>query len=577
MDNPNRFSAAKEDFRLARRRATVQKFLSRFSGRSQRLISFDEVRKLVGADSMLSRGLHEIELDSIVGSVDRYEDFTRSFLPRQESQADRWAKIRVLAETEGFPPIEVYQVGKVYFVLDGHHRVSVARQLGQNSIQAYVTEVAAKSTFDPEDDADDLILKAEEIRFMKDTKLDKSRPDMRLELTSADGYRILREHIAVHQYYMGLEQKREISIEEAAAHWIAKVYIEAIAAIRRNELLRDFPGRTEADLYLWLMDHRTGVAEGLGWELESEEAAKDLRDRFSLRMSRILSRLKRWLVDIATPDTLERGPRIGEWRDGRDTAESHRSLFRRILVAVSGEPRSWRSLEQAGRVAKREKGQLRGLHVPFADAEPDEINRIQGIFQERVEAAGINGRLVVEEGEARRVVEARSYWSDLVVLHLAHPPADNPLSRFSSGIRELIQRIPRPLLLVPRYTDMQHALLAFDGSRKATEALYLAAYLQLKWGIKLTVFTGYQKDGKDQRARKRQNFAQDYLEEKGVSAEYFIRAGKIAESIISLAEERECDFLLMGGYGDSPMMQLLFGSTLDSVLRDFNGPTLICR
>jgi hypothetical protein len=81
-----------------------------------------------------------------VGSVGRYDDFTRSFLPRRDSDAGRWARVKAATlDLTGLPPIEVYQIGQAYFVLDGNHRVSVARQLGAPTIQAYVTEVPDQS------------------------------------------------------------------------------------------------------------------------------------------------------------------------------------------------------------------------------------------------------------------------------------------------------------------------------------------------------------------------------------------------------------------------------------------------
>jgi nucleotide-binding universal stress UspA family protein len=573
MKNPEKFSAAIDDFQLARRRGTLQDLVGRILGRSQRLLAFEEIRELVGEEGLLSRGLQEIQLDAIVGSVDRYQDFTRSFLPKQVSQSERWARIRLLAETSGFPPIEVYQVGEVYFVLDGHHRVSVAREMGSKSIQAYVSEVPSKVAFSPEDDADELLVKAEEIRFMKDTQLDQTRPDIGLHLTSAAGYRVLREHIASHQVYMGMVQKKEVSVQAAAVNWMDTVYITAVAAIRRNRLTREFRGRTEGDLYLWIITHKSALAEELGWELETEEAAQDLRDRFSRRLPQLWKRLRSWIIDISTPDTLESGPRTGTWRDGRDTAESKNSIFRRILVGVSAEDRSWRAVDQAALIAKREKGRLRGLHVN----DGDKSKKVRQAFDKRLTDLETDGRLVVEQGEVARLVERRSRWSDLVVLHLEHPPGDQPMDRVRSGMRELIQRIPRPLLLVSRYSEMRHGLLAFDGSPKAMEALYLAAYVQLKWDISITVLTGHKNQEDFKWAQKQQFQAQAYLSEKHVKANYQMRAGKVHQSILDTANERECDLLLMGGYGSPPVLEIIQGSTVDRVLQEFKGASLICR
>jgi hypothetical protein len=130
------------DFRRARFRAKLEQVLARLSGRSAELLEYEQVRRRLQATSQVKRGLQNIPLDAVVGSVGRARDYTRSFLPRQDEDEDRWAKIKVaMTGLVGLPPIEVYQIDQAYFVLDGNHRVSVARQLGATYIQAYVTEI----------------------------------------------------------------------------------------------------------------------------------------------------------------------------------------------------------------------------------------------------------------------------------------------------------------------------------------------------------------------------------------------------------------------------------------------------
>ena len=91
-----------------------------------------------------------VPLDSIVGSVGRYEDFTRDFLPRRDSDKERWARVEFLAnESTGLPPVELFQIGDAYFVNDGNHRVSVARQSGHTHIEAYVTDVHTRVPLSP--------------------------------------------------------------------------------------------------------------------------------------------------------------------------------------------------------------------------------------------------------------------------------------------------------------------------------------------------------------------------------------------------------------------------------------------
>jgi uncharacterized ParB-like nuclease family protein len=131
----SKFLAA-EDFRRARRDAALEDIMARFTGRSADLIPFEDVKQKLRVTSTSERGLQEIPLDAIVGSVGRYTDFTRSFLPRKSTDEERWARVQVYMNEAGFDPIEVYKVGDAYFVFDGNHRVSIARRQGMKTIPA---------------------------------------------------------------------------------------------------------------------------------------------------------------------------------------------------------------------------------------------------------------------------------------------------------------------------------------------------------------------------------------------------------------------------------------------------------
>ncbi|HRN50374.1 MAG TPA: universal stress protein [Anaerolineales bacterium] len=569
----NNYSSAMNDFKRARGRAALRKLLSRLGGRrDDDLLRFDDVRKMLGGVSQLPRGLHEIPLDAIVGSVGRYEDFNRQFLPRQANQGGRWACVRMAVEGQGLPPIEVYKIGDIYFVLDGHHRVSVARDVGAKSIEAFVTEIPTAVSITPADDLEDLILKAELHNFLQDTQLGQTRPDVDFHVTIPGRINELREHIAVHRYYMGQEQQREVPVSEAAAHWADEVYVPALHAIRQLALLRDFPQRTEADMYLWLMKHRSTLEKELGWSLNAAEAAAHAWNRLEGSPRRVGSRLRRWLstwLPVAAP------PLPTEWRLQREDLASSQVLFPRLLVPLSGEDSSWTALDVAIEVAQREHSELRGVHVlPDGKSDSDALERLRGEFERHVSAAGLRGTLVVEKGNIHRRVEARSHWSDLVVLHLKHAPGTRVLERLLSGLRTFLQRSPRPVLVVPAKTALRHALLAYDGSRKARQALYLAAYLAERWRIQLTVVTSFEGSV---RPTLSQTGAKNYLLARGIYAEYVQRRGRAAQVILDVAAERGCDFVLMGGYAQSGWLEAMRGSNLDVVLREFRGAIWVCN
>src|SRR5512138_660003 len=129
--NPYNFHNAILDFQAARKRASIQEILARLQGKSNQLLSYDEVAEKLKLHARSERGMRNIPLDAIVGSVGRYTDFTRTFLPLRANDQERWARVKAaMEEGAGLPPIEVYKVGEVYFVIDGNHRVSIARQLG---------------------------------------------------------------------------------------------------------------------------------------------------------------------------------------------------------------------------------------------------------------------------------------------------------------------------------------------------------------------------------------------------------------------------------------------------------------
>jgi hypothetical protein len=138
---------AVNDFDDARRWLVWDKLYATFLRRDPYLLSFEEVRPFLG--TKLYGGLQEIPVNAIVGSVNRPHDFNRRFQPLRDSSANRWVQMHVLASEQGWPPIEVHKVGNLYFVEDGHHRVSVARHLGLKLMEATVWDYNVAATFSP--------------------------------------------------------------------------------------------------------------------------------------------------------------------------------------------------------------------------------------------------------------------------------------------------------------------------------------------------------------------------------------------------------------------------------------------
>ncbi|WP_299430718.1 transcriptional regulator [uncultured Meiothermus sp.] len=255
------------------RRVLIHDILRRLRGESNDLLPYSAVSELRPKGESY-KGLQTIEVDKIIGTVDRYGDFDAEFMPKEPFTLDRWTKLRH-AQLEGteFPPIDVYKVGDIYFVKDGNHRTALAKALGQHFIDAYVIELDVPVDLDPGDTLKDVILKGEYAQFLEQTRLPELHPNLEPILFSKAGrYDVLLDHIRTHQYFMGLNQKRSISWKEAVADWYDTLYLPTILEIRENGVMKNFPGRNEADLYLWISDHRYFLSRSIGHDVGPEEA-----------------------------------------------------------------------------------------------------------------------------------------------------------------------------------------------------------------------------------------------------------------------------------------------------------------
>ena len=248
---------ARSDFQKARFKAFMNRAWATLSGKPTTLLSYDEIKEKLRIGGPIYRGVKTVLVDQIAGSLNRYHEFDSVFLPASDQLADRWQSVnRAFYQEISLPPVVLYKVGQVYFVVDGHHRVSVARQQGQIYIEAEVRECATRVNLTADIQPEDLIILETKVQFLERTSLDTLKPDANIKLTIPDGFDRMLEHIAVHRYFMGIDWKRDISEEEAIIHWYDNVYMPVINVIRDTNILKDFPTKTEGDLYLWVLDHQ---------------------------------------------------------------------------------------------------------------------------------------------------------------------------------------------------------------------------------------------------------------------------------------------------------------------------------
>lgn len=270
-------SRVRSDFSRARFKAFLNGVWAALSGQPNRLLSYDEIKEKLHIGGPIYRGVQTVRVDQIAGSLNRYHQFDREFLPTQDDTSSRWMSVnRAFYQDVSLPPVVLYKVGQVYFVVDGHHRVSVAREQNQEFIDAEVRECATRVNITPDIKLEDLEILEDKVHFLERTALDYLRPGANIKLTVPDGFERILEHIAVHRYFMGLDLKRDITEQEAVTHWYDTVYLTIVQVIRESNVLDDFPGKTEGDLYLWVLDHQHYLAQTEGQPLQSPaEAARD--------------------------------------------------------------------------------------------------------------------------------------------------------------------------------------------------------------------------------------------------------------------------------------------------------------
>ncbi len=300
-------SMVRADFENALRKGFWRSIISWFSQKGNALLPYDEIRKSLPLSGEHYIGVRTILLEKIVGSVGRYRDFDRAFLPTRTTTQGRWMSIdRAHLTDVVLPPIEVYKLGEVYFVKDGNHRVSVAREKKQKYIDADVIEVDVPFNVDVDVDVDTLIREVEHLEFMERTRINELRPGVDVRLSVPGGTSRLIEHISVHRYFLGIQRKSDVTWEDAVEGWVDQVYLPMVRVIEENRILREFPGRTQADLYLWIIEHLWYLREEYKKDVSLEEAAAHFADEFTANpLHQIINMIRRTVRFMADLDSSE--------------------------------------------------------------------------------------------------------------------------------------------------------------------------------------------------------------------------------------------------------------------------------
>lgn len=255
---------AKKHFEKARRQAARTQISAWLKGDEDTLLPFEAIRSRLRSEDALYEGLQQIPLEKIVGSVGRYRDFTRQFLPLSNSMADRWVNVEALAVRRGWPPIELYRIGDVYFVKDGNHRVAIANQMGNDTIEAHVWGYPEELSISHYDSLGKVMIQLGEREFMEKTGMDTSCQDHNIRFTIPGRYIELLAQIQELREKLAVIDGEMMSFQDASQAWYEMTYLPTVQIIRESTLLEQFPGRTEADLFAWLSNHRHELSELYG-------------------------------------------------------------------------------------------------------------------------------------------------------------------------------------------------------------------------------------------------------------------------------------------------------------------------
>ncbi len=290
---------ARGDFNKARLKDRVLKLLNVLTPERHDLLSLNFVKELIKPRGQKYRGMDAVPIKLIAGSEGRYRDFNKAFLPKHEHLRRRWENVdKARMKDVILPPIKLYEIGGVYFVADGNHRVSVARAQGIHTIDAEVVSLTSELDLRPNmtrSELRDAVIRYEKNKFFKNTKLGKIIDPDELDFTETGRYDEVLVHINCHKYFLNESKPYEISFDEAAKSWRDNLFRPIVDTVIEQRLLVRFPGRTSADLYIWIVRHWDDLKKKYGNDVLIEDAARSFSERFGKGLP---ERMKELLINI---------------------------------------------------------------------------------------------------------------------------------------------------------------------------------------------------------------------------------------------------------------------------------------
>ena len=259
---------SRDDFARARRNAVLARLAARLrlrEGDVDVLLPFDEVVSALGHRGESFLGLRTVDLDTIVGSTDRVTGFDREFRPTSDLARRRFERLALAVRRgEELPPVDLYRVGEVHFVRDGHHRIAVLRALGREVVEARVTLVRTAVGPGPDLRMEQLPLKGHERLFRERVPLPPALRD-RVQLTEPDHWALLAEGVEAWGFRRMQDREELLDRPTVALQWFTEEY-EPVLALLREAGLHPGDGAQDAQVYLRFARERYHVLRTHRWD-----------------------------------------------------------------------------------------------------------------------------------------------------------------------------------------------------------------------------------------------------------------------------------------------------------------------
>ncbi|MDE6350842.1 MAG: transcriptional regulator [Treponemataceae bacterium] len=290
MSNQLLSSQTDEDFHKAHNKALFNEIQHFLNPDEAALISFSDIKKMMRPKNEVYKGMMVVPVSKIVGSEGRYRDFDNRFFPKSMHLKSRWEHIDMAhIQDINLPPITLYELGGVYFVRDGNHRVSVAKAKGIEFIDAEVVSLQSEITLHPGDSLAKMtrqIIQYEKRVFYAETNFGDITDYWLLDFSTTGQYDVIYNHILTHKYYINMNKSDEISLEDAIMSWFRTVYMPVIHVIDKHHIMRRFKKRTKADMYVWIIKYWDELKQKFNTQIPLDTVADYLSHRYGMTLRR---------------------------------------------------------------------------------------------------------------------------------------------------------------------------------------------------------------------------------------------------------------------------------------------------